>query len=490
MLHLSDDYAITPLVRTDELGLDSLVAVRIRTWFLNNFQINVPALRILRGTALQELVDQAVDEIPDELVPELSSLYKDSSSGLSETQSSGDGDGDTSETGASSDDEALSEGKENTKEEPQALDLSRSGRLSHTQSVFLFVHELLSDKTTLNNTVMLHLRGNIRISDLSRAIRQLGARHEALRSCIISSEDDGLYSQGVLKTAPLALETKRIRTKDELAAEYAALRAHKFDLSLGQITRLILLSYSPTDHYLLMSSHHIFFDRLSNDAVMMDLERLYNGVPMEIAPLQYLDYSNEQARQYASGAWDDAIHFWKGQFKTLPDPLPLHRSQLVERTPLTRYASRINTFRIDEHLTGRLRRVARDHRTTPFHFHLAAFNVLLHRFLGIDDVCIGIADSCRGDDYMRTGIGAFLNMLPLRMQVHGDDLFASSLAAAKERSFEVLSHSIPLDVILNELRVSRVATHTPLAQAFLNYAENDLEDGQNFLGCRMDTIRQ
>ncbi|KAK2022912.1 beta-ketoacyl synthase domain-containing protein [Colletotrichum zoysiae] len=499
MLHLSDDYAITPAVRTDELGLDSLVAVRIRSWFLNNFQVNIPALRILKGEALQGLINQAVEEIPEELAPRLFSLQSDDTSSSSEdasSQQSGTPPSTAPETETSSvingSDLGIKEDKEllGTPEvqQQQQQQLERFGRLSYTQSVFLFVHELLPDKTTLNNTVMLHLSGELRIPDLSRAVRALGERHESLRSCIC--ERDGQPSQGVMATPTFALEHKKIHSKDELFNEYAALRNHAFDLRSGRASRTILLSYSPRDHYLLMSSHHIFFDRASNDAVMGDLERLYSGLPLEPSPLQYLDYSDNQQREYASGQWDEAIGFWRREFTTLPDPLPLHRSQISERQPLERYESRIPDFRIDKQLSARIREVAKRHRATPFHFHLAAFKVLLHRFLGTTDVCIGIADSCRRDDRMRTGIGPFLNMLPLRMAAGAGQPFLRALEEAREKSFAVLANSIPLEVILNELRVSRQATHTPLAQAFMNYAENDLEDGQAFLGCRVKMMKQ
>ncbi|KAK7460255.1 beta-ketoacyl synthase domain-containing protein [Colletotrichum acutatum] len=491
MLHLSDDYAITPAVRTDELGLDSLVAVRIRSWFLNNFQVNIPALRILKGEALQGLIDHAVEEIPEELAPKLFSSSQSEDTSPSSEESSQKS-GTPPSTAPETENSSVVNGDLGIKEEKEArpleVQLERFGRLSYTQSVFLFVHELLPDKTTLNNTVMLHLSGEVRIPDLSRAVRALGERHESLRSCIC--ERDGQPSQGVMKTPSFALEHKRIYTKNELFDEYAALRGHVFDLSRGDTSRTILLSYSPRDHYLLMSSHHIFFDRASNDAVMGDLERLYNGYSLEPNPLQYLDYSNDQQRQYSSGEWDEAINFWRHEFTTIPNPLSLHRSQISERQPLERYASRIPDFRIDKQLSAKIRQVARKYRATPFHFHLAAFKVFLHRFLGTTDVCIGIADSCRRDDQMRTGIGPFLNMLPLRMAASAEQPFLSALDEAREKSFAVLANSIPLEVILNELRISRQATHTPLAQAFMNYAENDLEDGQTFLGCRMTMMKQ
>ena len=498
MLHLSDDYAITPSVRTDELGLDSLVAVRIRSWFLNNYKVNIPALRILKGTSLQELIGQAVEEVPDDLTPKIFSdqglqpeVMEASSSQSSSDRSSERPDTPPAAvpgTAVSSVDDELDFKGQPDEEPSQEMELKRIGALSYTQSVFLFVHELLSDMTTLNNTVMLHLSGEIRIHDLAQAVRALGERHESLRTCIC--ERDGRLCQGVLDSPSLTLEHKRIYTKEDLYNEYASLRYHVFDLARGRTSRTILLSYSSRDHYLLMGSHHIVFDRASNDAVMADLERLYNGLSPEPDPLQYLDYSNEQHELYSSGRWREAIDFWRREFTVIPDPLPLHRSQISERRPIERYASRIPEFRINSQLSGKIRQVARKYRSTPFHFHLAAFKVLLHRFLGTRDVCIGIADSCRRDDYMRTGIGPFLNMLPLRMNASPEQPFVRAIEEARQQSLSVLTNSIPLEVILNELRVSRQSTHTPLAQAFMNYAENNLEDGQPFLGCRMEMMKQ
>ena len=496
MLHLSDDYAITPSLRTDELGLDSLVAVRMRSWFLNHYEVNIPALRILKGISLQELIEQAVNEIPAELTPGIVAeqiLEAEDVEDSSQSRPSSPSDIlDTPPSMIPETDLSSAVGEtdvgEDSKQSFQELKMQRLGSLSFTQSVFFFVHELLDDKTTLNNTVMIRLKGKIRVHHLKKAFRGLGERHESLRTCI--REVDGQLSQVVLESPTLALEHWCIDAKQDIFDEYERLRNHVFDLAGGQISASTLLSLSETDHYLLMSTHHIVFDRVSNDAVMTDLEGLYNGYPLVTDPLQYLDYSNEQHEQYLRGDWKDRIEFWRREHRTLPDPLPLHRSQLSERRPLERYASRIPEFRIDGQLSGKIRQVSRKHRCTPFHFHLATFKVLLHRFLGVRDFCIGIADSCRKDEFMHTGIGPFLNMLPLRMNVSPSQTFASVLEEARQSSLSALANSIPLEIILDELRVSRQSTHTPLAQAFMNYAENDVEDGQSFLGCRMELMKQ
>lgn len=116
--------------------------------------------------------------------------------------------------------------------------------------------------------------------------------------------------------------------------------------------------------------------------------------------------------------------------------------------------------------------------------------MLLYRWLGTLDVCIGIADGCRRDEHMWTGIGAFLNMLPLRMEADASQAFADAVVEAREKSLAVLTNAIPLEVILNELQMSRQATHTPLAQAFMNYAETSVENGKEFLGCASEMVAE
>ncbi|GKT67263.1 beta-ketoacyl synthase domain-containing protein [Colletotrichum tofieldiae] len=81
-------------------------------------------------------------------------------------------------------------------------------------------------------------------------------------------------------------------------------------------------------------------------------------------------------------------------------------------------------------------------------------------------------------------------MLPLWMAASAEQPFLGALEEAREKRFAVLATSIPLEVILNEPRVPRQTTHTPLAQAFMSNTENDLEGGQTFLGCRMKTMKQ
>ncbi|KAI0014683.1 putative polyketide synthase [Xylariomycetidae sp. FL0641] len=57
--------------RSSEIGLDSLVSVNIRSWFLKHLQVGVPVLKIMGNDTMQDLARFAVDAMPAELVPQL-----------------------------------------------------------------------------------------------------------------------------------------------------------------------------------------------------------------------------------------------------------------------------------------------------------------------------------------------------------------------------------------------------------------------------------
>ena len=59
-------------MRGADLGLDSLIAVDIRSWLLKNFQVNIPVLKIMAGdTQMATLVDLTVEGMPVELAPKV-----------------------------------------------------------------------------------------------------------------------------------------------------------------------------------------------------------------------------------------------------------------------------------------------------------------------------------------------------------------------------------------------------------------------------------
>lgn len=79
-----------------ELGLDSLISVDLRSWFMKNFRVSIPVLKIMGNDSMLQLVQTVVESIPAEMVPdipfaatEVHSLEKDDSSSSSTSMESG-----------------------------------------------------------------------------------------------------------------------------------------------------------------------------------------------------------------------------------------------------------------------------------------------------------------------------------------------------------------------------------------------------------------
>jgi hybrid polyketide synthase/nonribosomal peptide synthetase ACE1 len=558
----ADDDALMRM-HSDEIGMDSLIAVDIRSWFLKQLNVSIPVLKILNGVSIAEYVEEAVAKISPELTPNLvegglatgpspsaANFTTAPSPGPQSTESSvpSSPSFDTPGSGAASrmseetvltpppeavDHLSLSKGEESPLVSLSAaalaripvvakpLTLERSLSLSHTQSMFWLIHSLLEDKTTLNHTGCIRMTGRVRVQDLKVAVQQICNRHESMRTCFYldennkeSHKDDAagqghMVMQGILTTGRLELEHMEIESYEEMDEKFNQLRNYVYDLSKGEFMRLILLTRtdSPIENYFMIGAHHINFDGVCTQILLRELEAFYARqahLTLSPAAKQYSSFIASQRGDETTGAWDSDLAFWRREFATIPEPLPLTRARVVARKPLLRYDVHHFDFRLDPLLAERVRVVARQHRVTAFHFYLAAFRVVLQRFLSLglcdgqrdggkettddSDICIGIADSNRHDEETLGSLGPYLNLLALRFRDR-PATFASALASARDKTFAALGHAaVPFDAVLRALRVHRDMSHAPLFQAFLDYRLG-FPNQQPFADCTLELLR-
>ncbi|KAI0194230.1 beta-ketoacyl synthase domain-containing protein [Astrocystis sublimbata] len=447
---LETEDAALVMLRTDEIGLDSLIAVDIRSWFLKNYEVSIPVLKILGGAVVSDLVDQAVQELPAELTPNLRiPLAPDDTTEPAEDQTTqSTASFDSSQTPNESDpietplSYPSSEDDGGDKPTTPDLQLERSTSLSFSQSMFWFVHELMEDKTTLNHTGVFSVAGYLDPSRLRHAVAQVGQHHEALRTRFYA-DSNGQVLQGIMRTSPLRLEQVTVKDEADVRTEYNTMKNHLYDIGMGEVLRLRLLVESPTRSYLLIGCHHVNVDGTSNQ---------------------------------------------KQEFATIPEPLPLVRCRIPVRRPMRQYTVTSCELRVDAPLTRRIREVARQHGATSFHFYLTAFSVLLHRLTAARDFAIGIAEANRKDEETLASFGPFVNILPLRFQIR-PQTFGQALSDARSKTYAALSHSrVPFEALLNELRVTRSPTHSPIFQTFVDYRQGTTEKVV-FAGCELELLR-
>jgi hybrid polyketide synthase/nonribosomal peptide synthetase ACE1 len=339
------------------------------------------------------------------------------------------------------------------------------------QSRFWFLNLYIEDKTTFNVSFFHNIRGRIRVSDLSRALKEVGQAHEALRTCFFVDDSDDTVWQGVMPQTKLKLEHKMINDDSGVLREYEEVRHTIYDLAQGETMRVVLLSKDENTHAIIFSYHHIIMDGVSFQIFLADFEKAYNREPLTLPERQYPALSTEQRRELENGSLRDSIAFWLQEFKELPPPLPLLPvAKTTSRRPILQYKSNSAMYRLEASLALKVKQRCREERATPFHFYLATFKAMLLRLTNVNHLSIGVADANRIQSHVLGTLGVLLNILPLSFRDGSSQTFLEALGESRAKTYEALQHSaVPFDEILNRLHVTRSNSYSPLFQAFFDY---------------------
>lgn len=464
----------------EELGTDSLVAVEIRSWFINELMVDIPVLKILGGATVAAMIELAIEKLPAELTPNLkrenappailvqdspepASRRDQSPSALPSSASS------TRESGDSSADMKVSTP---STELSAILDPSvvRKERMSYGQSRFWFLGAMLEDQTAFNIVFVIQLTGEIDVGKLSWAFRKIAQRHSALRTRFVDSEE-GEPMQEILADPALQLEHRNISSRVEVDQEFARLKDREYDLANGDLMQIALLSQDSRSHFLAVGYHHINMDSMSLQILLKDLDKAYRGLPLSQEVLQYPDHAARQRRAFEQGKMSDELAFWKNEFPDLPQVLPLLPfSKTRARQPRTSYSHNRIDAKIPRKLQATIKAACTKYKISPFHFHLAAYKTLLARFLEIDDLCIGMTDANRPELDELESVGLYLNMLPLRFRQQASQKFAASIKEVQSKVRNALANSrLPFDVLIEQLKPERSMEYSPIFQAFIDY---------------------
>ncbi|CAG8976335.1 hypothetical protein HYALB_00005742 [Hymenoscyphus albidus] len=461
----------------DQLGMDSLIAVEIRSWFLKEYLVDIQVLKVLGGATIGEILDLALEKLPQELTPNirLSDPDKSNPSGR-ETPAS------ESKVSATNSVTLSIEGKESISTAPTTSSASttpvdelhfvRTEAMGFGQSRFWSMRNILEDQTTFNIVCSGSLSGPLRISQLEKAVSKVAQVHEVLRTAFFERKDYG-YVQGILPQSRIQLEHQSITNEREISREHDAMRAHVFDLEHGDTFRFKVLSLTSTSHFLIIGYHHIVMDGMSLEFFLSDLAKVYGDQKLESPPQSYCDFSLEERENVTAGRMNPELAYWKDSFSDITPTLPLLPfSQTRCRQNLSKYNFVKSEVKIRAKLATKIKNVCKEQKVTPFHFYLAAFKSMLFRILDTEEICIGMADANRTNSTIISSLGMFMNLLPLRFRTDPSQEFKDALKEARMKAYSALTNgNVPFNVLLEILDVPRSASHSPLFQAFINYRQ-------------------
>ena len=319
----------------------------------------------------------------------------------------------------------------------------------------------------------LRIRGPLNPSVLERSLNEIVRRHEVLRTTF--PLQDGIPIQRILPSLKIPLDIIDLRTRpdslrqEEGYAQIVAVTRQPFELALGPLMRASLICLDQNDYIAVFAMHHIVSDGWSIGVLNREIAKIYNAFvegqssPLQNLPLQYADFSLWQRTWLQGEIMEKELGYWKAKLTGSSPFLELpfdHPRPSIQSSRGANYE-----FTVSADLARVLRRVSQQEGVTLFMTLLGAFQVLLCKYSGDDDIAVGTPIANRGRRELEELVGIFVNTLVLRTDLSGDPTVREVLQRVRTVALEAYAHQdAPFEKIVDALEVRRDMSHSPLFQ--------------------------
>ncbi|GGJ52791.1 non-ribosomal peptide synthetase [Deinococcus roseus] len=336
----------------------------------------------------------------------------------------------------------------------------RTYPMTPAQQRLYFLSELRPSRA-YNMATALELQGNLEVSRLKTALQHLVQRHEALRTTF--QQDGERFLQVVHADLEVPFQMLDFSQESPERTEQMLLQEARtlFDLRTGPLLRISLIHHSDVQHTLSLVVHHSVADGWSLGLLLQDLRALYAGQRLPAPSQTFGAYASLQQVQSAE---DASLTQWK---ERLAGPLPLLNLPLDHPRPaLQGDDGDAVVLQLDSELAGLLRSEARRQNLTPFMVLLTAYQVLLCKSSGQQEVTTGTPTLGRSRAEWQNTVGYFANTVVLRSDLPETLTVQQAFQKVKGTTLSALEHQqVPFERVLETLEVERDFSHSPLFQA-------------------------
>jgi len=361
---------------------------------------------------------------------------------------------------------------------PDLIAQPRHGRLplSLAQERLWFLEQLGLVGSAYTLAGAMRIRGTLQVQALRQSFDDLVQRHESLRTRFEAQE--GQSWQVIDQDGGFDLELKDLSDLDELPREQKVeeicreVMHRTFDIRKGPLLRAMLIKCAEQDHRVIVSMHHVISDGWSTGVLQSELGLLYKAriegraMPLEPLQVQYADYALWQRGWLQGDLLERQVAYWKDKLAGAPQQLDIPTDRI--RPAVQDFSGSSVTLDLTPARTQALSQLAREHRVTMFMVLLAAFQLVLGRWSGQQDVVVGTPIAGRTHKKTEGLIGFFVNALPLRTQLHGNPTFVELLAQVKETVLGAYGHqNVPFEKLVEILQPARDLSRAAGFQALI-----------------------
>jgi amino acid adenylation domain-containing protein len=346
-----------------------------------------------------------------------------------------------------------------------------------------------------NEAMAVRLKGKLDAGALENALGALVSRHEILRSTIkteggqsIAVADEN-WSPKIKRVDLAQLPT------DQRDAELKRLLIDEprepFYLETTPGLRATLVGLGPEDHVFIVMMSHLICDWPSEDVLWRELAAFYRAalrgeaLTLPAMPIQHGDYAAWQKRQAEEHDFSEDLAWWDENLRGSPELLELPTDR--PRPSAISYRGARRRFPIEAALVSALRERSAREKVTLFEFFTAAFDSLLYRYTGSDDILVGLSLAERNQPELQGMIGFLVNLHALRVRLTGETTFREVLSRVQNGLVELYRHRAPsFDQVVGRVRAQRHLSYSPLVQVIIDW--RDREAVQPMEGLEMESV--
>jgi len=364
-------------------------------------------------------------------------------------------------------------------------------QLSFAQRRLWFLDQLEGGgNANYNIWLILRLQGQLNITALEQALSTILQRHSSLRTRF--SQRDGQAEVHITPAEAMqALQLHDLRSMpdEERGAEVNRLtHAHPvapFDLTRDALFRADCLLVSEDESILMLNMHHIVSDGWSMVLFLNEWQQAYAAFSQDEQPellpleIEYSDYAAWQQQWMQGEVLAQQIDYWKQQLAGIPDVIALPTDR--PRSNARSYDGAVHGHALPQQLSQQLAALSQQQEATIFMTLMAAFNLLLNRFSGQDDLCVGTPVANRTQQQTENLIGFFVNTLVLRTnfsELFGQQQHVSFMDLLKDAQHTCLGayahQDIPFEIQVEALKPTRSMSHSPLFQVMFALEEDEV----------------
>ncbi|MGG3871097.1 non-ribosomal peptide synthase/polyketide synthase [Brevibacillus laterosporus] len=350
--------------------------------------------------------------------------------------------------------------------------------VSSAQKRMYILHQFEGSGISYNVPCVLFIEGSLDDKRFDYAMRGLVERHEALRTSFKTINGDPVQIIHDHVDFAVAYQEAAEDQVEQIVDEFI----QPFDLEIAPLFRISLVRLSEKRHLFLMDMHHIISDGVSMQIIIKEFAQLYNGQHLPDSKIQYKDFAVWQNELFQSGVIQKQEAFW---LDTFAGELPILNLETdFQRPSVQSFEGDHILFGTGKQLMAELQNLSNETKATLYMLLLAAYNVLLSKYTGQEEIVIGTPIAGRSHADVENIVGMFVNTLALKNRPFSELTFREFIAQVKENALEAYQNQdYPFESLVDKLQIRRDLSRNPVFDTMFSLGKTDS------IGFELDGLR-